>query len=50
MDLYPEVLQALLTKRDRSKNQAEINRTELHYEVQDMGDVAKSLMKMAIFK
>ena len=42
MDLYPEVLQALLTKRDRSENQAEINRTELHYEVQDMGDVAES--------
>src|SRR3954468_10731955 len=40
MDLYPEVLQALLTKRNRSENQAEINRTELHYEVQDMGDVA----------
>ena len=42
MDLYPEVLQALLTKRDRSENQAEINRTELHYEVQDMGNVAQT--------
>ena len=42
MDLYPEVLQALLTKRDRSENQTEINRTELHYEVQDMGNVAQT--------
>ena len=42
MDLYPEVLQELLTKRDLTRNQIEINRTELHYEVQDMGNVAQS--------
>ena len=50
MDLYPEVLQELLTKRDLTQNQTEINRTELHYEVQDMGMLPSPLMQMAIFK
>jgi hypothetical protein len=49
-DLYPEILQALLTKRDLTQNQAEINRTELHYMVQDMGAVAQSFNESGHFR
>ena len=52
MELYPEILQALLTKRDllHSTESKEIHLTELHYEVQDMGNVAQSFNENGHFQ
>ena len=52
IDLYPEVLQALLTERDllHSTESKEIHRTELYYEVQDMGNVAQAFNANGYFQ